>query len=206
MNQRPLVYYWKAIYKDDTYLSQYDEDNFEVNTFEDIDKDKLDKLELLPFSKNMEKGLINKNIIVRSIPFLPTYSIKMLGGRRPIYFRDVFISHEEFHKCDNCNKEFSYSLDSPKIEGKYPSPICPHCQSHDYFYCKVCDKKYIFEETANGLCPKCKNHLERRRITSKKYTREKRWIEYIIGAQETINGRNTQFKLRIDEYGNCNVE
>ena len=205
MKQRPLVYMWKAYYNNEIF-PQYEEETFKTNLFKDIDIDKLTKLDLIPFTKELEVGLGKRKVPVKSIPFLPKYSIDIKDDRRPIYYRDVFISQEEYHLCKECNKEFTYSLKSPSIGGKYPSPICPHCQSHDYFYCKKCDKRYNFEQTANGLCPKCKSHLQRRRITSGQYSREKRWIEYVIGAQQTINGRNTQFKLRIDEYGNCKVE
>jgi uncharacterized Zn ribbon protein len=205
MTNRPLVYYWEAVYNDGTVLSQYD-NNYNVHTFNEILQDKLDKLFLKPFNSEMEKGLNDKEILVKSIPFLPTFSVSMIDKRRPIYYRDVYISHEEFHMCKECNKEFVYNSEIVETGGKYSSPICPNCGSYDYFYCKKCNKRYLFNETNHGMCPKCRNYLERRKITSGKYSRERRWIEYIIGAQQTINRRNTQFKLRIDEYGNCNVE
>jgi len=207
MGSRPLVYMWNAIYNDGSKLPQYDSINGEVKIFDNISINKLIKLDLQPFTKSHEE-VFNKddNIELKSIPFLPSYSILIKDDRRPIYYRDVYISQEQYHLCNECKKEFVYTDKSPRINSKYPSPICPHCGSHDYLYCPKDDKKYVFEETANGLCPICKGHLQNHKITSEQHSRERRWIEYIIGAQQTINGKNTQFKLRIDEYGNCKVE
>lgn len=206
MKQRPLVYMWKAIYKDGSIFPQYDDKTFKTNIFKDINVDSLIRLDLIPFTKSIENDLKEKGTLVKSIPFLPKYSIEIKDDRRPIYYRDVYISQEEYHLCNECKQEFKYSKNMSSIEGKYPSPICPNCGSHDFFFCKKCDRKYNFEQTSNGLCPLCKGHLKYNKITSQQYSREKRWIEYIIGAQQTLNGINTQFRLRIDEYGNCNVE
>lgn len=206
MSNRPLIYMWIAYYDDDTFLPQYDKSTFKPNKWNNINMDKLDRLELHPFSKEMETGLCKNGTEVRHIPILPVYSISMEGNRRPICYRDNYISQEEFHLCDACNKEFKFYTTMPQTESKYSSPICPHCGSYDYFFCKICNVKALFEETSNGLCPKCNGYMDRVRVTTRKYARERRWTEYLIGYQLTDKGNNYKFLLRIDEYGNCKVE
>ena len=203
---RPLVYFWIAEYNDQKKLYQFDPITYKPSKFTDIDQNRLVKFGIYPIPKDMEEGIKDAGTPVVAIPFLPKYEINLTENRRLIYFRDNFISHEEFHLCKSCSKEFKYGLDSPKMKSKYPSPICPHCGSHDLFICKSCKHESDrFEDTSKGLCPKCKSHMDRVKITSEQHSREKRWIDYILGAQETINGKNTQFKLRIKESGDCEV-
>ena len=202
MNLRPIVYKWICYYKDGSELRQYT--NGQPNSFNDINQDELVRFELTPFTFDEEKEINNDYIQVKSVPFLPTYTLHLKDNRRLINYRQNYIQTEEYHYCKNCNSEFRYNS-SLTHSSKYPSPICPNCNSHDYFYCSKCDKKYDFEQTSNGLCPICKGHLQRTRITSNKSSREKRWTEYVIGYQETINNRNIKFLLNVKETGNAEI-
>ena len=206
IQNRPLVYLWIARYNDGTELYQFDKTTFKENAFGDIDQAKLVKFGLYSIPKDMEAGIKKAGNPVVSIPFLPTYEINLTGNRRVIYYRDVFISQEEYHSCLKCNREFLYGANSPKISSKYPSPICPNCGAHDLFICKSCGHEAErFEKTSNGLCSKCQSHMDRVKITSNQYSREKRWNHYILGAQETVNGKNFKFMMRIKESGDCEV-
>jgi len=199
---RPLVYYWIAQYDDGTCLPQYNPITYLENRFSDIEQDKLIKFGLYPFDKELAEGITKKGIDpVVSIPFLPKYEINLDNDRRLIHYRDVFISHEEYHLCRKCGKEFEFSSTSPKTNSKYSSPICPNCNSHDLFICKSCGKEYQrFEDAKFGMCD-CKGHLKRERFTSGQYSREKRWIEYFLGYQTKVKGNNYKTLLKIDERG-----
>jgi hypothetical protein len=204
MNQRPLVYYWKAHLSDGTILNQYNK-YYKGRSFYEIEQDKLIKFGLYPFDNELARKVTEVGTEARAIPFLPTYEMEFSKDKKLISHREVYIQSEEYHICSACNKEFRLTTDISRTKSKYSSPICPNCGEYDHFFCKKCDKRYTFEQTSHGLCPSCKNHLERRKITSGQHTREKRWIDYVIGYQMNINGRNYQFKLVIDEYGNCTV-
>jgi hypothetical protein len=149
------------------------------------------------------RNIIKAGTEVRSIPILPVYEIKFNKDKRLIYYRNCYISQEEYHRCDSCRREFTYTSSMPSIESKYSSPICPHCKAHDDFYCKKCNESYLFEGTKNGLCPSCNGYLEQRKKTSRQYSRERRWNEYIIGQQWLVQGTNVKYILTIDEKGDC---
>lgn len=202
MSNRALVYMWRAEYQDGTHLCQYDEETFKANKFTDINQNNISKFVMYPFSSYMENGLNSNRVKVKSIPFLPVYTLNLDKNKRLIYYRDNFISHEDYHRCSQCNKEFKFNLKSI-FKSKYPSPICPHCGAHDYFYCNKCGIKYSFEDSNRGLCPTCKGHLNQIKLTSRGYSREKRWIEYILGWQITVNGRNVKSLLRVSETGDA---
>jgi len=200
--QRPLVYQWIARYENGTGWSQFDPKTYTENPFSIIEQDKLKKFGLYPLTRELEEGLRKNNIETRAIPFLPKYEINIDKNKRLIYYRDVFISHENYHLCKNCNKEYFYGKNSPKLENtKYSSPICPNCGSHDLFVCKNCKKEFKrFEDAKFQMCD-CGAHLNRIRITSGQYSRERRWIEYYLGYQTIVKGANTKFLLKIDERG-----
>ena len=201
---RPLVYQWICKYNDGSILSQFDNNKSRPTTI--INSKPLSEFILRPFTLEEEKRINSKdNILVKSIPFLPKYTLKLDDLKRAIYYRQVFIQIEEYHKCLECGKEFYYSPTLDHIGGKYPSPICPHCGAHDYFYCSKCNKRFIFEETNMGSCPICGGGLKRKKITSEQFTREKRWIEYYIGYQYTKNNKNYKFLMKILENGDCEV-
>jgi hypothetical protein len=206
MPNRPLVYFWIAHYNDKTSLPQFDPYDYHENAFKDIQKDKLIKFGLYPFTKELADGIYGIGTAVISIPILPKYEINIINNRRLIHYRDVFISHEDYHLCRRCGREFMYNKNMEKVEGtKYPSPICPHCGSHDLFICKSCGKEWDkFESAPFGMCS-CKSHLRHERITSGQYSREKRWIDYFLGYQETIDNKNTKFLLRIKENGDSEI-
>lgn len=202
MNIRPIVYKWICYYNDGTELHQYT--HGQPNSFNDINQDKLIKFVLTPFTYEEEKEINKDKIQVKSVSFLPTFTLNLIDDRRLIYYRQNFIQTEEFHFCKDCNTEFQYNS-SMEFKSKYPSPICPNCNSHDYFYCSKCDRKYDFEQTNNGLCPVCKGHLQRNRITSNRSSRERRWTNYIIGYQEKVSGRTSKFLLNIKETGDSEI-
>lgn len=205
MTQTPLVYFWIAHYSDGNALPQYDPNTFRENSFKDIQHDKLIKFGLYPFNRDLASGVRNTGQAVINIPILPIYEVNLNSDKRLIYYRDVFISQEEYHFCKKCNKEFRYGSDSPKIESNYSSPICPNCGAHDIFVCKRCKQEYKrFEDAKFGMC-ECGSHLKRQRVTSGQYNREKRWIEYYLGTQQLVNGTNIKNLLKISERGDCEV-
>ena len=201
---RPLVYYYKIYKNNGKVINQYDE-NYKGRNLDDINMDNIVKLGLYPFDEDLASKVNDAGTPVRSIPFLSSYEINLKPNERMIYYRQAYIQTEEYHLCDKCGKEFAYNSLLPTKKSKYPSPICPHCGAYDNFYCKKCDKEYIFEETSHGLCPECKGHLQRNRYTSKQHSREKRWNEYNIGKQVTINNTNYKTILTISESGDCIV-
>ena len=155
MSTRPLVYFWVAHYNDGTMLYQYDPLDYSENSFSEIDQSKLIKFSLHPFDSEFADS-INKDrgrTEVMPLPLLPSYSLKLDNHRRLIYYRDVFISQEEYHLCRNCNREFYFHSQSQTIDSKYPSPICPFCGAHDIFVCKSCGKVYErFEDAPFHMC------------------------------------------------------
>ena len=203
MTQNTLVYFWIAHYSDGTSLPQFNPIDYHEYSFNDIEQDKLVKFGLYPFSKDLAMGVRKTGQSVVSIPILPIYEVNLNDDKRIIHYRDVFISQEEYHFCNNCRKEFKYNKKN-KIESKYSSPICPHCDSHDLFICKNCGHIHKrFEDAKFGMCNKCGAHLKRKRITSGQHHREKRWIEYYLGTQQIVNGSNVKFLLKISENGDC---
>ena len=206
INTRPIVYFYRCYYSDGSTQEQYSKErDYKGLKFTDINQDKLIKFGLYPFSQDLAEKVTKVGTEARALPFLPEYEIEFDENKRLIYYRQCFISQQEYHICGACKKEFQYSSGVKTLISKYPSPICQNCGAHDDFYCKKCDKSYIFEDTSNGLCPICKGHMERRKITSTQYSREKRWNLYIIGYQQLINGSNVKTLLTIDETGNCLV-
>jgi len=217
---RPLVYQWIAHYNDGTGYPQFDTKTGKENSFLDIDKDRLIKFGLYHIKKE-QADIINKsgNNSVVSLEFLPTYEIKLKDYERVIYYRDVFISQEAFHRCRTCNKEFHYDgilrhvLKEKDlklgIKRAETCPICPHCGSHDYFKCRNCGKIFnTYNEADYGMCQDCgrlNGYLERIVLTSGSLSRERRWIEYYIGKQSTIQGTNIKTILKIKENGNCTI-
>lgn len=206
MVQRPLVYLWVAHYSNGLALSQFDPYEYKENSFKDIKQSNLIKFGLYPIQRQLAKELKDRDIDVVSIPFLPQYEINLDNNKRLIYYRDVFISQEEYHRCGKCKKEFQYGGSSPSIVSNTPSPICPHCGAHDIYVCKKCKKEYNrFEDATNfGMCD-CGGHLKRLRLTSSQYSRERRWIDYYLGYQMLVNGTNHKFLMRIHENGNAEI-
>jgi hypothetical protein len=196
---------WVATYEDGGKLAQYDLKTFKDRSFNDIDQNRLIKFGLYPYSKELANALNKEGHKVASLPFLPSYEVNIDKNRRLIHYRDVFISHEEYHLCRKCGKEFTLTPTTPKVESRYPSPICPHCGGHDIFKCKSCGNIYQKFEDAPGHMCKCKGHLERIRLTSGKNTKEKRWIEYYLGYQETTEGKNNKILLKIKENGDSEI-
>ena len=202
--QRPLVYYWKAHYNDGTYLSQFHPPDYQGEKFDNIDYDRLVKFGLYPFDKELAENVTKHGSEARSISILPNYEVNLTGNRRPIYYRDCFIQTEEYRICEKCGAEFRATSDM-YTNSKYPSPICPKCGAHDYFYCPNCKLEMSFEESFHGMCPKCHKVLERKIVTSKQYVREKRWNIYNLGYQQIGDNKNITFIMKIDEYGNCTI-
>ena len=204
--QRPLVFMWIAHYDDNTSLPQFDPYNFRENAYSEIEQERLIKFGLYPINANLAQKLREHGIMSVSIPFLPKYEIDLNSQRRLINYRETYISQEEYHLCRNCNKEFSVDKNTSFIESKYSSPICPHCGKSDVFKCKACNKIYNrFEDAKFGMCS-CGSHLERIRYTSGQFNRERRWIIYKLGYQETIRGVNKKTILSIDENGNVLIK
>jgi len=204
-NQPKLVYMWIAHYNDNTSLPQFDLYSFKENAFKDINEDKLIKFGLYPFPPTLANNLRKNGYFAISIPFLPTYEIEIKKPQRLIHYRETYLSEETYHVCKSCKKEFFTSIDHKMFGKKYKSPICPHCGAHDYFKCKSCGKIYQnIEDAPNNMC-ECGHYLERKIITSTQYSREKRWIIYHLGTQETIKGINKKTIIRIQENGDCNI-
>jgi len=218
MSDRPLVYQWIAHYNDGTSYPQFDTESYEENSFIKIDKDKLIKFGIYPFKKDFAYKVSKKQSVV-SLGFLPIYEINIENEERLIHYRQVFISQETFHICQKCKKEFKFSyahsfkikLKDSKLGIKMDEvcPVCPHCGAKDYYKCNSCGKVLeTFNESSFGMCPDCdrsKGYLERKNITSGSHSREKRWIDYYLGKQSTIQGRNVKFILKIKENGDCEV-
>jgi len=206
VQQRPLVYHHICYLNDGTTQEQYSrERNYKGLPFTDIKQDKLIKFGLYPFTQDLAIKVTKAGSEARSLPFLPEYEIEFNKNKRLIYYRQCFISQQEYHICNSCREEFTYDGTIETLSSKYSSPICPNCGAYDDFLCERCNKTYIFEESAHGLCPSCKGHMQRRKTTSTQYSREKRWNQYIIGSQQLVNGQNVKHLLTIDETGNCLV-
>ena len=200
-----LRYYWVAYYNDGTKLSQFDPITFKEYAFSDIDAAKLVKFALYPFTSQQAKNITAKGNLAISVPILPIIEINLSDGKRLIYYRDVYVSQEEYHFCRACNKEFYFGNNSKTTQSKYSSPICPYCGSHDIYKCKKCGKIFnIFEDARFGMCS-CGGHLDRIRLTSGQYVREKRWIEYYVGYQTLVNGINHKVLLKINEQGDIEL-
>jgi len=204
-NNRPIIYHWISQYSDGTALPQYDPYNYTINKFDDIDQSKLIKFGIYPFTSELAEGMRKNGVSCVAIPILPRIEINVDNHKRIIYYRDVFIRQETYHKCGECGKEFFAGKGIEFKSTKYSSPICPHCGAYDDMFCPKCDKSYLFEETTHDLCPKCNGILSPRKTTSSQYGREKRWTEYIIGYQFTTEGHNHKFLIRVDESGNSEV-
>ena len=97
MTTRPLVYKWICYYNDGTELHQYTKDK--SNSFNDINQDKLIKFILTPFSIEEEEIINKDDIYIKSISFLPTYTLNITNDRKLIYYRENYITQEEFHQC-----------------------------------------------------------------------------------------------------------
>lgn len=220
MVNRPLVYHWVAFYNDGTSYHQYNPQTFEINKFIGIDKDKLIKFGLFPFSVDFARNIkqANPEEAIAPLEFLPVYEIILNRDERLIYYRDVFISTETYHICKKCGNEFFYNVVNSKIiiekdDSKgyrlEKCPICPNCGAYDYYECKNCHKVFnLFNDADYGMCQDCgreKGYLERISVTSGTYSREKRWIEYYLGKQSTIQGKNIKFILKIKENGDCEI-
>jgi len=215
ISQRPLVFFWVATYKDGTALPQYDIETLKPNSINDIDKDNLIKVGWYPFSKDFANKLSENGILAVSNPLLPKFEVDINKNKRFILFTRNFISQEEFYICNNCNKGFHLYTKSKVKDDIYPSPICPYCQSSDYWKCSDCGEIYDkFNEVVNtgpelggyGHCKKCGGYLNRIRVTSNLRSIEKRWRLYAVGYQQTIKGRNYKTILYIDENGNVEVK
>ena len=211
----PICYFWIAHYNDGTCLPQFDPYDFHPNKITDIDQSRLVKIGWYPLSISLAKALNDKGIPAISNPLLPKIEVDITKDKRYILFTRNFIANEEFRICGACGKEFKATANSKIFaDTKFPSPICPYCGAHDYWKCKNCGKTFQrFEETEStppekggaGHCPECGGYLERVRVTSRQFTREKRWRYYVVGYQETINGRNYKTLLYINENGDVEV-
>ena len=214
--QHPLVFFWIATYNDGTALPQFDPKTYSANKITDIDQSRLVKIGWYPFSFSFAKELNDRGTLVVANPLLPKYEILIEDNKRFILFTRNFISQEEYHFCNSCKKEFKVGNSTEfKIDGGQTIPICPYCKSSDYWICKECGKKFArFDETAStpenlgssGHCNSCGGYLNRIKITSDKYTREKRWRLYVLGYQETINDRNYKTLMYIHENGDVEVK
>jgi len=212
----PLVYFWIAHYNDGTYASQFDLNTFKENSIKIIDNSKLIKVGWYPIPYDLAVELNKRGIPAISNPLLPKIEVEINKNKRFILFMRNFISIEEFRICENCGKEFQ-AIGNIEFFGDkhWRSPICPHCGGHDYWQCKKCGTKYdLFSATEStspekggyGHCPKCGGYLELIRVTSKQYTRERRWRLYVVGFQETIGGKNYKVMLYADENGNVEMK
>ncbi|MCD6346616.1 MAG: hypothetical protein J7L96_04265, partial [Bacteroidales bacterium] len=169
-----------------------------------------------PIPYDLAVELNKRGIPAISNPLLPKIEVEINKNKRFILFMRNFISLEEFRICENCGKEFQ-AIGNIEFHGDrhWRSPICPHCGGHDYWQCKKCGAKYdLFSATEStppekggyGHCPKCGGYLQLIRVTSKQYTRERRWRLYVVGFQETIGGKNYKVMLYADENGNVEMK
>lgn len=212
----PICYFWIAHYADGTCLPQFDPQDYHTNKISDIDNSRLVKIGWYPLSSRAAEELNKRGIPAIANPFLPKVEVTIKKPKRFILFTRNFIANEEYRICQACGREFAVGPDTKIFsDTRYPSPICPYCGAHDYFVCKSCGKRFEkFEETENtapekgglGHCPECGGYLERKRITTIQYTREKRWRLYAVGYQETIAGRNYKTILYVSEDGDVEVK
>lgn len=203
----PLRFMWIAHFDNGTSLPEFDPFKFTANSFKEVldNEDKVIKFGLYPIPPSLSNGLKSKGINETiSIPFLPHYEVNLNKYRRLIFYRRTFISNETYHKCLSCNKEYQ-NVGIKYTTGEQPSPICPNCGAHDIFVCGGCKKEYQrFDDAPNHMCS-CGRYLSKKAITSIRGGRERRYREYHIGFQETINGINKKYILKIDENGHVEV-
>jgi len=204
----PVVYYWKAIYKDGEVLEQYDRNTGVPIPITRIQNERLKSIGWYPIPLDLAELLNKTGTPAVSNPLLPEVVVQIEPPKRFILFMRNYISQEECRICENCGQVFQAS----KFFGdKYhKSPICPYCGAHDYYICKNCGERYeTFSEVddtppekgGKGHCKKCGGYLALQRITSKQYSREKRWREYAVGFQETVRGKNVKAIIFVDERG-----
>ena len=213
--QHPLVFFWIATYNDNTALPQYDPNTLKPNKITNIDQNKLVKIGWYPFSIDFAEKLNKNNIPAVSNPLLPKYEVTIEKPKRFILYTLNYISQEEYHFCNKCKREFKVATNSKYIEDSGKKLIiCPYCNTHDYYQCTGCGKEYqLFSEVldtppekgGSGHCKECGGYLQRMRVIHAA-SREKRWREYVIGYQETINGRNYKMLMYIHENGDVEIK
>ena len=207
----PLVFMWIAHYENGTSLPQFNPKTLKQNHFRDVDVDNVIKFGLYPFSPSLAYKLREKGIDVESNPFLPKYEINIDGDKRLIgAVARNWVKTSKKHYCKQCNKKFDINKDVDYVKSKYSSPICPYCGGHDYWVCRKCGAKIDKWEdfTIPGFfCPECGSRNKKHEvITSQLSYEQDRWRLYILGYQQTIDGKNYKTLLYISENGDVEVK
>jgi len=209
----PPVFFWIAHYEGGQCLPQFDPVDGHENLFRDIDQKQLVKFGWYPFTDDLRKVMsINASVN----PFLPRIELEIGAGQRLIAFREQKIHHGSAHLCLKCGcmwqqrdaSQGATELELPisnkwfeafdKSRRRYVAAVCPKCGSYTIHVCPNCQ----IERTkyADGFrCAECKIPCP---DMTRRIPLEKRLTTYVLGWQETLEGRNRKILIRIDELGN----
>jgi len=208
-----LVYMWIAHYEDGTSLPQFDPVTLKENHYSDIDLDKLIKFGLYPIPLDLALNLRSLDIPVKAKPNLPKIEIDITKDKRLIgCITRNWCTHIPLVLCPVCNSEFR-AKSAKYTKSKYKSMICPHCGASNKWICPKCNRQYSTPEEPvekygwkECRCVNCDEVLYEKQIKFKSFSREERWRKYLIGYQQTINGKNYKTILYVDEDGNIEVK
>lgn len=221
-----LVFFWIAFYRDGTYLPKYDLETGKGNDFKDIDQNKLDRFGLFPFNVPLAEK-INASagfIVVRAIETLPYFIMKIRDNQRLIYAQRNYIDTFSYQHCNKCGYEWQWMVTHKDGEEtdigflthpnyvlqewenkKYPLAQCPKCGEFNAVVCTKCGSLIAEMKTKE---PDDGNHIFKCRkcnIEFPRYIRmlegTKRRLNYLLGYQTTVEGKNIKHILFIGENG-----
>jgi len=214
-----IPYFWIAFFNDGTILRQYEDDGTQ-HLFKEIDQSKLEKFGWFPFTPELAEAvnLRHGTRMFYSDPRLPYYVLRLKKGQRLIALRREKLHTYTYSHCTRCgfdwqwmpnrrngeigtcglpiyNKEYSYSV---VIGGReIYEVICPMCGARNELVCPEC-KEPISKVREDGeikyKCLKCGREYPRviQHLQGQKYE-----DVFLLGYQETINGRNHKYIMFI---------
>lgn len=218
-----LYYFWIAFYKDGTYLPQFDFETGEQHLFKEIDQSKLDKFGWFPVTEELCKKI--KDPRYKPNPKLPYYVLKLREGQRLIALRREFQKFYTYSYCQECGFSWQWMPNQPdwsigdsglprfgsrayyyseKLgEKEVFGLICPKCGVKDLLKCPTCNEWWN-KVNNEGLyqCPKCGRNYVKPIIQKSEHKIEN---IYLLGWQETVEGRNRKMIMFISQDGTFEI-
>jgi hypothetical protein len=221
MEYNPLVYQWVAFYENGRVLPQFNPYTGEEHDWCDIDQDSLVKFGLYPFNAELALILFNRGVTVHP-KNIEAHEVFLDKGMRLIFVRRQFIKKFTFHSCNRCeNKWIAKEGDEWELiaktvqngkEHSYTSYKCPKCEAYNVMVCPGCGlivNKVKGKEkgTFEYECPRCLHDGKPTRHPRyiSRHGASTRYTKYLLGYQETTNGRNSKFMITIDDNGNVKL-
>jgi len=216
--QGTIPFFWIAFYSDGTFLRQYEDDG-SYHLFKEIDQSRLVKFGWFPFPPDLAEKVGNG---AYSDPTLPHFVIRLKPNQRLIALRREYIHTYSYSHCLNCgfkwqwmpnrkngeignaglpifNQDYSFY---EEIGGKRVYQlICPRCRARNELRCPTCGEiisKVIDDGKIHYKCLKCDDEYPR--LIQQKSARKYEDI-FLLGYQETKNGRNIKFIMFIHPDG-----